>query len=348
MELSVSLYYELYQRLGEELRRAQDHFNNLPEDPELELEYQRVCQIFSKCHNELFEKLKDNAEWQTLNLAFYGETNAGKSTLIETLRILLDEPTKVTKRKKFKEKLEIIEREQKKRAKIEKLEQQLQADRAALSELDGNWKTQLLLKRFWLWLFQAQSKQEYVRNRQNLNKSITKISQEELPNCRNALVAPPSWDELAKFEDGKIISRQGDFTCKVQRYEFKTRAGSFILLDLPGIEGAETSVIAKIERAVQTATSSSTLRANRARPRKAIRKRVHSKKSVSTLGIRPASGPFIIKGSIIPLSWRDSRMKKGEVCRHWTKSCAGSWAIIIRVPLHFLPGQRSGQMGIAS
>ena len=74
-----------------------------------------------------------------------------------------------------------------------------------------------------------------------------------MPNCRNALVAPPSWDELAKFEDGKIISRQGDFTCKVQRYEFKTRAGSFVVLDLPGIEGAETSVIAKIERAVQTA-----------------------------------------------------------------------------------------------
>ena len=161
----MSSYYELYQRLDDELRFAQDHFNNLPEDPELESERNKVCQIFTECHNELSEKLKnlkDNAEWQTLNLAFYGETNAGKSTLIETLRILLDEPTKVAKRKKFKEKLEIIEREQKKRAKIEKLEQQLQADRAALSELDGNWKTQLLLKRFWLWLFQAQSKQEYV------------------------------------------------------------------------------------------------------------------------------------------------------------------------------------------
>ena len=74
-----------------------------------------------------------------------------------------------------------------------------------------------------------------------------------MPNCRNALVAPPSWDELAKFEDGKIISRQGDFTRKVQPYHFTTGVGNFVLLDLPGIEGAETSVIAKIERAVQTA-----------------------------------------------------------------------------------------------
>lgn len=33
-------------------------------------------------------------EWHHLNIAFYGETNAGKSTLVETLGILLDEPTR--------------------------------------------------------------------------------------------------------------------------------------------------------------------------------------------------------------------------------------------------------------
>lgn len=38
--------------------------------------------------------LRDNAEWETFTLAFYGETNAGKSTIIETLRILLGEETK--------------------------------------------------------------------------------------------------------------------------------------------------------------------------------------------------------------------------------------------------------------
>lgn len=37
------------------------------------------------------EMLRRNAEWDKLNVAFFGETNAGKSTVIEALRILLDE-----------------------------------------------------------------------------------------------------------------------------------------------------------------------------------------------------------------------------------------------------------------
>ncbi|HAS21567.1 MAG TPA: hypothetical protein DCR51_00090, partial [Idiomarina loihiensis] len=40
--------------------------------------------------------------WDTFTIAFYGETGAGKSTLIETLRILLDEPTKKATQKVFK------------------------------------------------------------------------------------------------------------------------------------------------------------------------------------------------------------------------------------------------------
>lgn len=47
------------------------------------------------------EHLEKNAEWEVFTIAFYGETNAGKSTLIETLRILLSEPTKLAERKKY-------------------------------------------------------------------------------------------------------------------------------------------------------------------------------------------------------------------------------------------------------
>jgi hypothetical protein len=45
--------------------------------------------------------LRQNAEWKIFTLAFYGETNAGKSTLIECLRILLKEGTKVRQREEF-------------------------------------------------------------------------------------------------------------------------------------------------------------------------------------------------------------------------------------------------------
>jgi hypothetical protein len=47
------------------------------------------------------DKLKANSEWDTFTVAFYGETNAGKSTIIETLRILLAEPQKVSSQKQF-------------------------------------------------------------------------------------------------------------------------------------------------------------------------------------------------------------------------------------------------------
>jgi hypothetical protein len=49
------------------------------------------------------DKLKANSEWDTFTVAFYGETNAGKSTIIETLRILLAEPQKISSQKKFNE-----------------------------------------------------------------------------------------------------------------------------------------------------------------------------------------------------------------------------------------------------
>jgi len=48
-------------------------------------------------------ELERDAEWNTFSIAFYGETNVGKSTVIETLRILLREQSKVEAQHKFKE-----------------------------------------------------------------------------------------------------------------------------------------------------------------------------------------------------------------------------------------------------
>ena len=56
--------------------------------------------------NELEKKIKElenNSEWDRFTVAFYGETNAGKSTLIETLRIMLNEKEKFKDREKYKE-----------------------------------------------------------------------------------------------------------------------------------------------------------------------------------------------------------------------------------------------------
>ena len=53
--------------------------------------------------NSILE-LEKNSNWDTFTIAFYGETNAGKSTLIETLRLHLKEKTKLKQQEQFQNK----------------------------------------------------------------------------------------------------------------------------------------------------------------------------------------------------------------------------------------------------
>ncbi len=46
--------------------------------------------------------LKNNGEWEKFTIAFYGETGAGKSTLIECLRLFFKEPGKIDQQERFK------------------------------------------------------------------------------------------------------------------------------------------------------------------------------------------------------------------------------------------------------
>ncbi len=62
----------------------------------------RLTSISEDLNNSI-KSFHENAEWETFTIAFYGETNAGKSTIIETLRILLNEPSKLQERDKIKQ-----------------------------------------------------------------------------------------------------------------------------------------------------------------------------------------------------------------------------------------------------
>ncbi|GAA8084422.1 hypothetical protein Kazakh3173_06710 [Helicobacter pylori] len=48
------------------------------------------------------ESLKNNEEWENFTIAFYGETGAGKSTLIECLRLFFKEQSKINQQERFK------------------------------------------------------------------------------------------------------------------------------------------------------------------------------------------------------------------------------------------------------
>jgi len=53
----------------------------------------RLKLIQGRFHSEL-KTLEDHAEWEKFTIAFFGETNAGKSTIIESLRILFNEESR--------------------------------------------------------------------------------------------------------------------------------------------------------------------------------------------------------------------------------------------------------------
>lgn len=49
------------------------------------------------------ESLKKNEEWENFTIAFYGETGAGKSTLIECLRLFFKERSKMDQQERFRQ-----------------------------------------------------------------------------------------------------------------------------------------------------------------------------------------------------------------------------------------------------
>lgn len=62
----------------------------------------QLLESFRDKTNQDIKELRELSEWDTFTIAFYGETNAGKSTLIETLRILLGDSEKLAAQQQFR------------------------------------------------------------------------------------------------------------------------------------------------------------------------------------------------------------------------------------------------------
>ncbi|GAA9579468.1 hypothetical protein UBN71_07390 [Helicobacter pylori] len=74
-------------------------------DKRLRESNQEALELFKKLESESLkelESLKNNEEWEKFTIAFYGETGAGKSTLIECLRLFFREPSKMDQQERFK------------------------------------------------------------------------------------------------------------------------------------------------------------------------------------------------------------------------------------------------------
>jgi uncharacterized protein YukE len=94
--------------------------------------------------NKDIRELRELSEWDTFTIAFYGETNAGKSTLIETLRILLGDSEKLATQQKFRDLAMDLRVDPESLASLEFSIQKLQAQLADSEQLANQLTRQLM------------------------------------------------------------------------------------------------------------------------------------------------------------------------------------------------------------
>lgn len=132
-DLPEGLYLNLVDHIGsllKSLSRSSDDPNLAVAQAEAQTRLKEIEQTLTKAVNDL----RENAEHKTFTIAFYGETNAGKSTLIETLRILLRETTKQSQRRQF---LDLQQQSGLSEAALQALEGEVEALGARLVQAEG-------------------------------------------------------------------------------------------------------------------------------------------------------------------------------------------------------------------
>ncbi len=96
----------IYLDVKASIENLQNIFKNTDNENErLKKFNQEALEVFQKLESESLkelESLKNNEEWEDFTIAFYGETGAGKSTLIECLRLFFKEQSKRDQQERFR------------------------------------------------------------------------------------------------------------------------------------------------------------------------------------------------------------------------------------------------------
>ncbi|MDT0688753.1 dynamin family protein [Salegentibacter sp. F188] len=211
-------------------------------------------------------KLDENAVWDKFTIAFFGETNAGKSTIIEALRISMLEDkkiennelkksidSKILELKQESEEIKSSIRELKLNQAKEKTSQLEQIKEKAKRLQNTFWANGLDVFRSWFGLPPVLFFEQKIKLLEN---EIYKLDSEDPEQDSRVANIVSKASELKKereqFFDGEIIGTGvQDFTQFCIEYQFNQEEEPFTLIDVPGIEGNE----GKYEKMIMEAVS---------------------------------------------------------------------------------------------
>lgn len=214
------------------------------------------------------EKLDKNAVWDRLTIAFFGETNAGKSTIIESLRISMQDDEKL-KNNALKKSIDLriseFSNEYKevtnskiasKKKKIGDVTLEIELTKEHAKRLENIfWVKGLNVFRSWFGLLPILFFTKKINFLENKIFEVNSVIPEEDIDVQKLFKEISQLKENRKeLFDGKIIGTGiPDFTQSCVEYYFNQEEKPFTLIDVPGIEGKESEYEAIIMGAVSKA-----------------------------------------------------------------------------------------------
>lgn len=285
----------IYDHLDRSVLKIIDKLKSKSDDEKFETSKAEVLNLIDVFRQERLDKaiddLKKSQEWEKFTVAFYGETNAGKSTIIEALRIYFQEEEKLNQQGMFKKiAKEYDENKKTLESKIESINNYILEKKTKSEQLTINFKAQKnelekkvnqilsndskkkensIIYKILLLLHIINIQREIDKIHLEINhkkakyeeeirilNDILKAQNDELKELENNIktLETDTFDSLQNLADGQIIGDgRSDFTKKSTGYNFIHNNQEFVFLDVPGIEGYETIVIDEISQAVKKA-----------------------------------------------------------------------------------------------
>ncbi len=329
---------DIYLDVEKSIKDLQSIFKNTDDkDEKLQQFNQEALKVFqqleSKSLKEL-ESLKHNEEWENFSIAFYGETGAGKSTLIECLRMFFKEQNKKDQQERFKKLDSHYQKNyQDDERLIEQYDTEISDIQKTLQDLENKLTSLKECNIFFKIFHFLTGNRKFKEISKCFQKSQDELNDTELKKKNYISEKQTILNKMESLQDGAIIGDgRSDFTLKTQSYSFQYNHQTFVLLDVPGIEGNEKKVIDQISDATQKAHAIFYVTKAPKPPQKGeerkegtiekIQRQLDSQTEVWTIFNKPITSPIALKDGLIneneqeSLKILDEKMK-GVLGKHY-------------------------------